>query len=103
VLIIRRQRGFSRGLGKHTNGNLVVAKEDDSYLILASNATEHRTSYIAYIERPYGQELELDAYRTVLLIATGSGIARVFPFIRQLLEGTTAGMLRYEDLCSSGR
>jgi predicted ferric reductase len=87
VLIIGRQRGFSRGLGKHTNGDLVVAKEDDGRLILASDATEHGTSYMAHIEGPYGRELELDAYGTVLLIATGSGIAGVFPFIRQLLEG----------------
>jgi NAD(P)H-flavin reductase len=87
VLIIGCQRGFSRRLSNHSNGNLVLAKEEDGRLVLASDAMEHRTRFKAHIEGPYGQEMELDAYGTVLLIATGSGIAGIFPFIRQLLAG----------------
>ncbi|KIM93505.1 hypothetical protein OIDMADRAFT_61439 [Oidiodendron maius Zn] len=87
VLIVGRQRGFSRGLDNHSNGGLVVGKEKDGRLVLASDAAEHGVTYKAHIEGPYGQALELDAYGTVILIATGSGIAGIFPFIKQLLAG----------------
>jgi hypothetical protein len=41
----------------------------------------------ADIEGPYGKEVGIEAYRTVLIFATGSSIASVFPFINQLLDG----------------
>ena len=36
--------------------------------------------------RPYGKEIHLDEYGTVLLFATGIGIAGQLPYVRQLLE-----------------
>ncbi|RMJ04847.1 hypothetical protein CDV36_014480 [Fusarium kuroshium] len=41
----------------------------------------------AVIEGPYGKEFNLDSYGTVLLFATGIGIAGQLPFVAQLLEG----------------
>jgi NAD(P)H-flavin reductase len=41
----------------------------------------------AVIEGPYGKGLNLDSYGTVLLFATGIGIAGQLPFVAQLLEG----------------
>ena len=41
----------------------------------------------ADIEGPYGQDVELAVYETVLLFTTRTRIARVLPFIRQLLTG----------------
>ncbi|KAB2099591.1 hypothetical protein AG0111_0g12058 [Alternaria gaisen] len=41
----------------------------------------------AVVEGPYGNELPLDSYGTVLLFATGIGIAGQLPYVTQLLEG----------------
>ncbi|KAI9767709.1 MAG: hypothetical protein M1839_004370 [Geoglossum umbratile] len=41
----------------------------------------------AIIEGPYGNELNLELYGTVLLFATGIGIAGQLPYVKQLLEG----------------
>lgn len=46
-------------------------------------AHEHLT---ALIEGPYGKELELDLYGTVLLFATGIGIAGQLSYVSQLLQ-----------------
>ncbi len=40
----------------------------------------------AIIEGPYGEELDLKLYSTILLFATGIGIAGQLPYITQLLE-----------------
>ena len=98
MLIIGRQKGFSRGLSDHCNDNLILtkkdegghsvpAKDDDGRLLLASDAIKLVASVKADIEGPYGQDVELAVYETVLLFATGTGIAGVLPFIRQLLAG----------------
>jgi hypothetical protein len=97
VLIIGRQNGFSKVLDDHTSGNLVLTKDEDGILVpakdengrllLASDAIKHVASLKADIEGPYGQDVELAVYETVLLFATGTGIAGVLPFIRQLLAG----------------
>jgi predicted ferric reductase len=41
----------------------------------------------AIIQGPYGNGLDVESYGTVLLFATGIGIAAQLPYIRQLLEG----------------
>ncbi|SLM37408.1 HTH CenpB-type DNA-binding domain [Lasallia pustulata] len=70
VFIIQRQRGFTKNLLLHTGDDF----GDDS---------EMR----AVIEGPYGTELKLDSYGTVLLFATGIGIAGQLPYVEKLLEG----------------
>ncbi|KAG4410826.1 hypothetical protein IFR04_016035 [Cadophora malorum] len=67
VFIIQRQKGFTRSLPTSSN---------------SSQSTELR----AIIEGPYGKEIHLDEYGTVLLFATGIGIAGQLPYVRQLLE-----------------
>ncbi|PVH68769.1 hypothetical protein DL98DRAFT_205439 [Cadophora sp. DSE1049] len=41
----------------------------------------------AIVEGPCGRELHLESYGTVLLFATGIGIAGQLPYVTQLLEG----------------
>jgi NAD(P)H-flavin reductase len=41
----------------------------------------------AIVEGPYGRELYLETYGTVLLFATGIRIAGQLPYVTQLLKG----------------
>src|SRR6266480_7083902 len=41
----------------------------------------------AIIDGPYGNGLHLESYDTVLLFATGIGIAAQLPYVKQLLDG----------------
>jgi predicted ferric reductase len=70
VFLVQKQRGFSRNLFLHTGNSF-----DDS------------STMRAIIEGPYGNELRLDSYGTVILFATGIGIAGQLPYIAQLLKG----------------
>jgi predicted ferric reductase len=65
VLTIRQQKGFTASLRMH-----------------ASLSTKKK----ALIDRPYGKELYLNSYRTVLLFASGIGIAGQLLYVKQLLE-----------------
>jgi NAD(P)H-flavin reductase len=67
VFIIQRQTGFTQSLP--TSGS-------------SSQSTELR----AIVEGPYGKEIRLDEYGTVLLFATGISIAGQLPYVKQLLE-----------------
>lgn len=67
VFIIQRQMGFTQSLQTS---------------ISSSQPTELR----AIVEGPYGKEIHLDEYGTVLLFATGIGIAGQLPYVKQLLE-----------------
>jgi hypothetical protein len=98
VLIIGRQNGFSSCLSDHSNDDLILTKRDedshlvpakdkDSRLLLASDAIKLVASVKADIEGLYRQDMELVAYETVLLFASGTGITGVLLFIRQLLAG----------------
>jgi len=62
--IIQRQTGFTQSLPS------------------SSPSTELR----AIVEGPYGKEIHLDECGTVLLFATGIGIAGQLPYVKQLLE-----------------
>lgn len=70
VLIVQKRRGFTEKLFLH-----------------ASNGLDGRSKMRAVIEGPYGKELDLESYGTVLLFATGIGIAGQLPYVTQLLEG----------------
>jgi predicted ferric reductase len=71
VLIIHIQNGFSKTLLSYAS----------------SDGMDNWSTMRAFIEGPYGKELHLDTYGTVLLFATGIGIAGQLPYITQLLEG----------------
>ncbi|CAK7237495.1 hypothetical protein SBRCBS47491_009996, partial [Sporothrix bragantina] len=66
MFIVQTKRGFTRSLAAH---------RDDTEPMLAA------------VEGPYGKQLHLDDYGTVLLMATGIGIAAQLPYVSQLLEG----------------
>jgi predicted ferric reductase len=91
VFIISRQRGFSASLADNSSGNLVLgvkeSKDGNPRLLLATDPGSRRgTGFRVFVEGPYGQEMILGEYGTVLLFATGIGIAGLFPFIRQFLQ-----------------
>lgn len=69
VLIVQRRKGFTRNL-----------------LLRAMNSFDTGDGQRAVIEGPYGNELDLTSYGTVLLFATGIGIAAQLPYVRVLLE-----------------
>ena len=64
VLIVQKHRGFTTRL-----------------------VSAHGKEMKALIEGPFRKELNLDSYGTVLLFATGIGIAGQLPYITQLLLG----------------
>ncbi|CAK7202011.1 hypothetical protein SEUCBS139899_004729 [Sporothrix eucalyptigena] len=65
IFIVQRERGFTRRL---------ASRRDDTKTMLAA------------VEGPYGKQLHLANYGTVLLMATGIGIAGQLPYVSQLLE-----------------
>lgn len=69
VFIVKKYQGFTR--------QLVECRSNDS------DTTGHFT---ALIKGPYGRELKLDLYGTVLLFATGIGIAGQLSYVSQLLR-----------------
>jgi len=69
VLIVEKRKGFTRDLFLH-----------------ASNDIDQRSGMRAIVEGPYGKQLDLESYDTVLLFATGMGIAGQLSYVTQLLE-----------------
>ncbi|KAH8650328.1 hypothetical protein BGZ60DRAFT_389188 [Tricladium varicosporioides] len=65
VLIVEKMKGFTKDLV----------------------SVDPRSEMRAIVEGPYGRELHLESYGTVLLFATGIGIAGQLPYVTQLLEG----------------
>ncbi|RDL30195.1 uncharacterized protein BP5553_10473 [Venustampulla echinocandica] len=91
VLIISCQRGFSRTLCEHSSGNLILGttqKKDKSPRLLLATDPGGRPGkeLLALVEGPYGQGVRLGEYGTVLLCATGIGIAAILPLIKQFLD-----------------
>jgi predicted ferric reductase len=70
VLIVQKRAGFT----KHLQGHAKSEREEPSKMR-------------AIIEGPYGNVLDLKSYGTVLLFATGIGIAGQLPYVTRLLEG----------------
>jgi NAD(P)H-flavin reductase len=69
VLIIEKKNGFTKQLCSHRSIEL-----------------NNNVEMAVLIEGPYGRELDLDSYGTVLLFATGIGIAAQLSYIWQLLN-----------------
>jgi predicted ferric reductase len=69
VLIIEKRKGFTRDLFHY-----------------ATNDIDLQSGMRAIVEGPYGKELDLETYDTVLLFATGMGIAGQLSYVTQLLE-----------------
>jgi len=69
VLIVEKRKGFTRDLFQH-----------------ATNDIDLRSGMRAVVGGPYGKELDLESYDTVLLFATGMGIAGQLSYVTQLLE-----------------
>jgi len=68
TLLAERRRGFT----------------DSLYLYAENHQSEETT--IAIIDGPYGQERDLTNFETVLLFATGIGIAGQLSYLKRLME-----------------
>ncbi|KAF2182632.1 hypothetical protein K469DRAFT_669639 [Zopfia rhizophila CBS 207.26] len=55
--------------------------------LLPGGSQSEYSTMKAIVEGPFGGELRLESYGTVILFATGIGIAAQLPYIRHLLEG----------------
>jgi len=69
VLLVEPRRGFTESLWCYV-------KEERT----------KKTDLIAIIEGPYGKELDFTEYETVLLFATGVGIAGQLSYLKRLME-----------------
>ncbi|EGX47301.1 hypothetical protein AOL_s00088g16 [Orbilia oligospora ATCC 24927] len=58
----------------------------------------HAISYRGFLEGPYGKRLRLDDYGTVIILASGIGIAGVLPYIKDLLLGFNASKAKIKRL-----
>lgn len=53
----------------------------------SSLASTNSTSQLAFIDGPYGQRYNFGEYGTVVMFATGIGIAGQLPFVKELVSG----------------
>lgn len=63
------------------NGNMRNPPGDPSFVYATGNSKVMK----AFIDGPYGRELDLSQYGTVLLFATDIGIAAQLPYLKQLI------------------
>ncbi|EXK83410.1 hypothetical protein FOQG_12272 [Fusarium oxysporum f. sp. raphani 54005] len=70
VIILQKQKGFT---------DRVFSRRGSDF--------EEGSAIATVLEGPYGKGLHLDSYGTVLLFATGIGIAGQLPYVTELLEG----------------
>jgi hypothetical protein len=89
VFIIRPRRGFTRIVED------IAPKPLEDWMTLARSAKglelesydrARSKELTAIIEGPYGNELNLESFDTVLLFASGIRIAAQLPYVRQLLQ-----------------
>ncbi len=70
VIIVQPRRVFTRAPHRHSADHLGTS-----------------AAMRAAIDGPYGTELRLESFGTVLLFATDVGIAGQLPYVKQLLDG----------------
>lgn len=85
VLIVQKHRGFTKHLFLHREDFFGPDPERRDFY--KENYLSEVAGMRAVIEGPYGKELCLDSYGTVLLFATGVGIAGQLSYVDQLLDG----------------
>ena len=78
--LVSPRKGFSRSLLLHRKGRIEGRRENDN------GRFSLRSRLTTMIEGPYGQCDDLGSFGTVIMIATGLGIAAQIPYIRHLLE-----------------
>ena len=93
VFIVQRKKGFTENLFLHADGYPSDDFESDDSEIDNSKSENAKidgsksSGMKAFVEGPYGKELNLESYGTVLLFATDIGMAGQLPYVAQLLEG----------------
>ena len=89
VFMVRPRRGFTRiieHLAPKPPKDWMTLARSAGGLKLESYDTAKSKELTAIIEGPYGNGLKLDSFDTVLLFASGIGIAAQLPYVRQLLQ-----------------
>ena len=57
-------------------------------------STDPKDYYFAYFSGPHGRTIVVDKYGSVLLIATGMGIAAQIPYLKELIQRYNSGQAR---------
>ena len=70
-LLIEPQRGLTRDLLYHAKG-------------------DPATNFLVLFSGPHGTSVVLDEYESILVVASGFGIAAQLPYLRQLIYGYNA-------------
>ena len=78
--LVSPQNGFSRNLLLHRSNWIKAGKA------FLGKDIDFQPSLTTMVEGPYGQCDDLGSFGTVIMIATGLGIAAQIPYIRHLLE-----------------
>lgn len=71
------------------NGNMVIRlmiRERKGFTALLANRANPDREMVALIDGPYGKQIQLRSYSTVLLFASGIGIAGLLLYAQQTLE-----------------
>jgi hypothetical protein len=79
VLLVQKHRGFTERMFLH--------RVDEREVNMKAGPGSSQVEMAAVVDGPYGRELNLNSYGTVLLFATGIGIAGQLPYVKQLLDG----------------
>lgn len=69
MLILQRKKGFSKSL--YTESRSPIGRPE---------------GLKAIVEVLYGKDYSLDSFGTILLFATGIGVAGLLPFVKELME-----------------
>jgi len=85
VLIVQKRRGFTKHLFLHREH--LFDGDPEKRDLYQRNHLHGVKGIRAVIEGPYGRELSLDSYGTVLLFATDIGITGQLSYVDQLLDG----------------
>ncbi len=87
-LLVKSRSGFTAELDRHANTKL-TRKEEEMKLPRPANK-----KLLAFIDGPYGVQHDFGEYGTVIMFATGIGIAGHIPYIKDLIRGYNSSMVK---------
>ena len=90
--LVSPQNGFSRNLLLYRS-NLIEARQE-----FFGKWVGLKPSLTTVVEGPYGQSDDLGSFGTVIMIATGLGVAAQIPCIRHLLEAHQNREVRTQNI-----
>jgi predicted ferric reductase len=82
--LIEPRKGSTRKLFELSKTNKELRSEDDTNEYINTHGLK---PHVAMISGPHGLSVPVGDYETVVMIASGFGIASQLPYLRQLIEG----------------